>query len=126
MMPAPFIASAETYPRRIRSMSTGETPVLMTWAPMPQIDARAAAARRHDRIDHAADVLRAQNRRQRVEPFLEGRARRDGPREILDPRLAPPAVERIGPHVGQIEFFVRKRQRSVGRRLRYTISIASP
>src|SRR5882672_4149601 len=36
MMPAPFIASAETYPRSIKSISTGETPVLMTCAPMPQ------------------------------------------------------------------------------------------
>ncbi len=34
-MPAPFIASAETQPRSMRSISTGDTPVLMTCAPMP-------------------------------------------------------------------------------------------
>ncbi|MNC85728.1 hypothetical protein D3C83_13400 [compost metagenome] len=46
MMPAPFIASADTKPRSIRSMITGETPVLITCAPMPQtMPALAARAR---------------------------------------------------------------------------------
>ena len=34
---APFIASADTKPRSIRSIRTGDTPVLITCAPMPQM-----------------------------------------------------------------------------------------
>jgi hypothetical protein len=48
MMPAPFIATADTYPRRMRSISTGDRPVLITWAPSPQT--MPASARRASRI----------------------------------------------------------------------------
>ena len=41
--PAPFIASAETKPRSIRSIRTGDSPVLSTCAPMPQRRPRSAA-----------------------------------------------------------------------------------
>ena len=35
--PAPFVAMADTNPRSIRSMTTGESPVLSTCAPRPQM-----------------------------------------------------------------------------------------
>ncbi len=45
--PAPLSASADTYPRSIRSTITGARPALMTWAPSPHTTgagrARAAA-----------------------------------------------------------------------------------
>ena len=45
MTPAPFNASAETRPRSIRSISTGDRPALMTCAPRPHtIGAPAARA----------------------------------------------------------------------------------
>ena len=45
MTPAPFSASAETRPRSIKSMSTGDSPALMTCAPSPHtIGAPAACA----------------------------------------------------------------------------------
>src|SRR6478735_830691 len=48
MIPAPFVASAETKPRSIRSIRIGPSPVLMTWAPNPQMMPRAPV--RADRI----------------------------------------------------------------------------
>ena len=40
MMTAPFIASAVTMPRSIRSTSSGPSPTFTTWAPMPTITGR--------------------------------------------------------------------------------------
>ena len=42
MIPAPLVASAETKPRSIRSISTGDSPVLMTCAPIPHTMPRPA------------------------------------------------------------------------------------
>src|SRR4029453_2286704 len=42
MIPAPLVAIADTNPRSIRSMRTGDSPVLRTWAPSPQTIARSS------------------------------------------------------------------------------------
>ena len=56
MTPAPLVASAETKPRSIRSISTGDSPVLITCAPMPQMMPRSAVARRAHRRDHRLEI----------------------------------------------------------------------
>ena len=52
-------------------MMTGETPVLITWAPMPQTMPGIARVCIDDGTHDVTKVLSGENGWQRVEPFLE-------------------------------------------------------
>ena len=64
-------------PRRIRSISTGARPHLITCPPMPQMIAASAFARAADRIDHSAKRIARQDVRQASRASPRRRTRSD-------------------------------------------------
>ena len=81
MTPAPLSATADTKPRRISSIKTGDTPVLMTWAPRPQMmppsRARASTTACTARFRSLAPRIAGSESNQplKLEPRSTGRAK---------------------------------------------------
>jgi hypothetical protein len=117
--PAPFTASAETYPRSIKSISTGPRPTLMTCAPSPHTNRgqrRALCA--SQRPPHGNLRRQANRAAHRSASEAGGWIPRAG--ELFGADFARTIGERIRSDSGEIEFFVSEFHAA------HSINMASP
>ena len=110
MTAAPLVAIADTKPRSIRSISDRAEPGLddvRAEAPDDAAVRRAAPSTiaRTTALKSAAARMFGSDSSSR--PTVAPAA--TGPREVFDPRLALPRLQRIGSDAGEIEFFVGER-----------------
>jgi hypothetical protein len=115
MIQAPFMAIAETMPRRIRSMMSGLRPTLMGWAPHAEHHPPALTMARGDGLRDGAEVAGCEDVRSVARKRPSDWLGRGKPPERRRRNLAVAADERVGANAVEIDGRRRVPRRAASR-----------